>query len=129
MRSLLLVLSGAVATGVAILIGWIASVGCPSNRLILSASLPAHLSAEVFIRDQMIWSGSRNATEEIPFAMTAAEGQFLVRISDGTEVRVGYVEKADGQDHILLLSENNVAYSALDRGLAEFLRRNVACPK
>lgn len=128
MRSRLLVLAGAAAASVAILIGWIASTGCPPNRLILSASLPAHLSAEVFIRDQLIWSGSRNATEEIAFPMATAEGQFLVRISDGTEVGVGYIERADGQDHILFLSENKVSYGSLDRGLAEFLRRKAACP-
>lgn len=96
MRSLLLVLSGAALACLAVLMGWIASTGCPPNRLILSASLPAHLSAEVFVHDQRIWSGSRNATEDIAFPMGTGEGQFLVRISNGVEVSTGYVERADG---------------------------------
>lgn len=127
MRSSLLVLTGATATSVAVLIGWIASTGCPPNRLILSASLPPHLSAEVFVHDQRIWSGSRNATEEIAFPMGTGEGQFLVRISNGVGVNIGYVERADGEDHILFLSEDKVSYGSLNRGLAEFLRRNAAC--
>ncbi|MGE4278025.1 MAG: hypothetical protein AB7G62_00465 [Magnetospirillum sp.] len=128
MRSFLLVLAGAGVACLMVLMGWIASTDCPPNRLILSVSLPTHLNAEVFIRDLRIWSGSRNATEEISFPMGTGEGQFLVRISNGMEVSTGYVERADGRDHILFISESMVSYGSLDRGLAEFLRRNAACP-
>lgn len=123
----LLFFIGAAFGSFAVLIGWVVSFDCPPNRLVISASLPPHLSAEVIIGDRRIWSGTRNSTEEIAFLLGKGDQQFLVRISNGTETTVGYVEKADGLDHILFLNEDNVSYGFLDRGLPEFLRRHAAC--
>jgi hypothetical protein len=127
MRSFLLFFAGAITSGLVGLLGWLASTECPPNRLLLSVELPEPMTAEVLIQGQSIWKGSRNLTETINFPMMSGEGQFLVRKSDGTSQSLGYVERADGQDHILFIYENSVAYSTVNRGLIELIRRRTAC--
>lgn len=127
MRALLLFFGGVVTSGLVGLLGWLASTECPPNRLLLSVELREPMTAEILIQGQSIWKGSRNLTETINFPMMSGEGQFLVRKSDGTSQSLGYVERADGQDHILFIYENAVAYGSINRGLIELFRRRTAC--
>ncbi|MBC7953997.1 MAG: hypothetical protein H7Z12_19530 [Rhodospirillaceae bacterium] len=127
LRSSLLLFIGALISSLGILIGWLVSADCPPNRLILSADLPEPLTAQVFIQGRLIWSGSKHHSETLNFPMQSGEGQFVVKISNGTEATRGYVENGDGYDHILFVSADDVGYDSIDRGLAEFLRRRTAC--
>lgn len=127
LRSLLLLFIGSLVSSLGILIGWLASTDCPPNRLILSADLPKPLTAQVFIQNRLIWSGSKHHSETLSFPMQSGEGQFVVKISNGTEAARGYVESGDGYDHILFISADHVGYDSINRGLAEFLRRRAAC--
>lgn len=127
MRAFLLFFCGVITSGLVGLLGWLASTDCPPNRLILSVELPEPMTAEVLVQGQSIWKGSKNVTETINFPILPGEGQFLIRKSDGTSQAVGYVERADGQDHILFIYENSFAYGSVNRGLIELIRRRTAC--
>lgn len=127
MRAFLLFFSGVISSGMVGLLGWLVSTECPANRLLLSVELPAPMTAEILIQGRSIWKGSKNVTESINFPLLSGEGQFLVQKSDGTSQSLGYVERADGQDHILFISENAVAYGSVNRGLIELIRRRTAC--
>ena len=127
MRALLLFFAGAITAGLVGLLGWLASTECPPNRLLLSVELPEPITAEVLVQGQLIWKGSKNTTETINFPILSGEGQFLIRKSDGTSQARGYVERADGQDHILFIHNDMIAYDSVNRGLIELIRRRTAC--
>lgn len=127
MRAFLLFFAGVMTSVFAGLLGWLASTECPPNRLLLSVELPEPMTAEVLIQGQTIWKGSKNIMDTINFPLSSGEGQFLIRRSDGTTQALGYIERADGQDHILFIYENMVAYGSVNRGLLELIRRRTAC--
>lgn len=127
MRAFLLFFGGVITSGLAGLLGWLASTECPPNRLLLSVELPEPMTAEVLVQGKSIWKGSRNTLETINFPILSGEGQFLIRKSDGTSQALGYVERADGHDHILFIHNNMVAYDSVNRGLIELIRRRTAC--
>lgn len=106
--------------------GWMLSAECPPNVLVIMGSLPKEQSAHVFVQDKLIWSGSTWAGAKINFDMAPGEGQFLVRVGDGEFTR-GYVERADGRDHILSIGKEDVSYTDIYRGVFEHGRRVLAC--
>lgn len=126
MRSVFLVALGASLGLLGCAAGWLLSAECPPNVLVVTGSLPREQTAEIYIQDKMIWTGSTWVGERILFDMNPGEGQFLVRVG-GKEFRRGYVERADGKDHILAIGRDDVSYTDVNRGAFEQGRRLLGC--
>jgi hypothetical protein len=126
MRSVFLVVLGAFLGLLGCAASWLFSAECPPNVLIVTGSLPREQTAEIYIQDKLIWAGSTWVGERVLFDMDTGEGQFLVRVG-GKEFRRGYVERADGKDHFLAISSNDVSYTDVNRGALENGRRLLAC--
>jgi hypothetical protein len=105
---------------------WFFATDCPPNAVLIAGNLRGERTAQIYVQDKLIWSGFPRMGGLIRFDMELGDGQFLIKVGDST-YRRGYVERADGLDHILAIGNDDVFYDSINRGILEAGRRMFAC--